>query len=329
MVTDIPHLNDPGVVINSYIEDDYETRVNALFQPWDGESTLEAGLLGVPYDGASVVRGGSRNAPDQIRQSFSYNTSYSPDFDVDIDALDLADLGDVDVDLMDLERTRRRTKTVLQEIHARDIVPIVLGGDHSTSYATVAAACDRDDVESLGVIQFDAHQDLRHSHGGQPSSGVQFRELLESDAYPEFMGEHFVQVGIRGFMNSREYMEYAADRGVTVVSGREVAREGIDSAVDRALSIAGDETDAIFMTVDIDCLDLSIAPGTAAPSPGGLSAWDILEGVFAVGTHEKSIGMDLVEVSPPHDPQGLTSVTAATIVLHYLGGLAVTHDPAH
>ncbi len=325
MGTNIPHLREPGVVINAYIEDNYEVRANALFQPWDKESDLDAGLLGVPYDGASVVRNGSREAPNRIRQSFSYNTSYSPDFDVDIDELMLADLGDVDIDLMDLETTRRRTKAVLDAVHDRDIVPVVLGGDHSTSYATVAAACARDDVDSLGVVQFDAHQDLRHSHEGQPSSGVQFRELLEDDRYPEFTGENYAQVGIRGFMNSRYYMDYAEEKDITVITGHEVAEDGIESAVEQALTVAGEGTDAIFMTVDIDCLDLSIAPGTAAPSPGGLSSWDILKGVYRVGAHEKTIGMDLVEVSPPNDVQGITSVTAATIVLHFLGGLTSSH----
>ena len=301
---------------------------NALFQPWDGKSDLDAGLLGVPYDGASVVRSGSRGAPDAIRQAFSYNTSYSSDFDVDINTLEIADLGDVDVDLMNLKRTRSQTKQVLDAIHSRGITPVVLGGDHSTSYATVAAACDRNDIDSLGFIQFDTHQDLRHSHEGQPSSGVQFRELLESDRYPEFTGENFAQIGIHGFQNSRYYMDYADEKDISVFSGRDVAKRGIDTVVDDALMTAADGTDGIFMSIDIDCLDLSIAPGTAAPSPGGLSSWDILEAVFAVGSHEKTIGMDLVEVSPSHDVQDLTSITAATIICHYLGGLVTNHEAA-
>lgn len=322
MSTEIPHLNEPGVVINSYIEDDYETRANALFRPWDGDSATDAGLLGIPFDGASVVRNGSRESPDQIRQSFSYNTSYSPDFDTDINQLEVADLGDVNIDLMDLEQTRRRSKSVLGELHNRDIVPIVLGGDHSISYATVAAACERDDIDSLGLVQLDAHQDLRHSHGGQPSSGVQFRELIESESYPEFRGENVAQVGIRGFMNSQHYLDYADEQGVSVITGREVEQNGIQAAIDQALSVATEQTDGFFVTIDIDCLDLSIAPGTAAPSPGGLSSWDILEAAYALGSHDSVLGMDLVEVSPPNDIEEITSVTAATIVLHFLGGLA-------
>lgn len=316
----LEHLNEPGVEIHSYIEDDYETRFNAAMRPWDRESTPDAGLVGVPYDGASVVRAGSREAPDAVRQSFYYNTTYSPDFDVDVADLELADLGDVDVNLMDLRETQRRMIDALTAVHERGVVPLVVGGDHSISYGTVAAACNRPGVEDLGIVQFDAHQDLRHSHGGEPSSGVQFRELLEDR--PEVSGENFAQVGIRGFMNSRSYMEYADEQGITVVPAREVHRGGIDAAVETALDVAGSGTDALFLSIDVDCLDLSIAPGTPAPSPGGLSSWEILEGVFAVAAHEKTVGMDVVEIAPPHDVEGLTAITGATILLHFLGGLA-------
>lgn len=321
MTYDNEHLRPPGIEINSFIADDYETRINAAIRPWDRESVPDAGLVGIPYDGASVVRSGSREAPDAIRRSFFYNTTYSPDFDVDIDVLELADLGDVDVSLMDLHETRRRATDVLRDIHELDVVPLVIGGDHSLSYTTVKAACMRDDVDRLGLIQFDAHQDLRHSHGGNPSSGVQFRELLEERE--ELSGENFAQVGIRGFMNSRTYMDYADEQGITVFPARQVHTRGIESVVSDALEIATEGTDAVFLTVDVDCLDLSIAPGTAAPSPGGLDAWEILTGVFEVGRNESTVGMDLVEIAPPHDVQGLTSITGATILLHFLGGMAV------
>lgn len=320
MAFDHPYLSKPGITVNAYIDDEHETRVNAALRPWDGAGVPDAGLIGIPYDGASVVRSGSREAPDRIRQSFYYNTTFSPDYGVDIATLDLADLGDVEVDAMDLRETQARAVDVLRGIHDRGIVPLVVGGDHSISYSTVTAACARPDVDTLGFIQFDAHQDLRRAHGGQPSSGVQFRELLEERE--ELVGDNYVQIGIRGFMNSRTYMEYAREQGITVFSGRDVRTRGIEPIVREALDIAGDGTDAVFMTVDVDCLDLSIAPGTAAPSPGGLDAWDILEGVFRVGAHEKTIGMDLVEISPPNDVEDLTSITGATILLHFCGGLA-------
>ena len=315
----LDHLRPPGVEIHSYIEDEYETRLNAAVRPWDRETTPDAGLLGVPYDGASIVRAGSREAPDSVRQSFYYNTTYSPDFDVDLADLELADLGDIDVNLMDLRDTQERIVETVSAIHERGIIPVIVGGDHSISYGTIAATCNRSDVENLGLIQFDAHQDLRHSHSGAPSSGVQFRELLEDR--PEIRGENFIQVGIRGYMNSKAYMDYAEEQGITVITGREVHRRGIDDVVARALDAVTRTTDAVFLSVDIDCLDLSIAPGTPAPSPGGLTSWEILEAIFSIASHEKTVGMDIVEIAPPHDVNGLTAITGATILLHFLGGL--------
>lgn len=316
----VEHLNEPGVEINSYIEDDYETRANAAIRPWDQRSDPDAGLLGIPYDGASVVRTGSKEAPDAVRNQFVYNTTYSPDFDVDFDALDVADLGDVDALPMDLQRTRSRAISVLDEIHDRGIVPLVVGGDHSISYSTVTAACRRDDVDDLGLIQFDAHQDLRHSHGDQPSSGVQFRELL--DERPELSGENFAQVGVRGFMNSQTYVDYAERQGVSVFSGKAVEDRGLEAVLDDALEVATSGTDAVVVSFDVDVLDISIAPGTAAPSPAGLDGWDAVEAMFRLGATEDVVGMDLVEVSPPHDVQSVTSITAATLLCHFLGGLA-------
>jgi formimidoylglutamase len=314
------HLNDPGVEINSYIEDEYETRVNAAIRPWDQRSEVDAGLLGIPYDGASVVRRGSKEAPDEIRRQFVYNTTYSPDFDVDFDTLDVADLGDVDTLPMDLQRTRSRAISVIEEIHDRDIVPLIVGGDHSVSYSTVTAACARDDVDDLGLIQFDAHQDVRHSHSDQPSSGVQFRELL--DERPELSGESYAQIGIRGFMNSRTYMDYAEQQDISVFSGKAVNDRGMDAVLTDALEVATSGTDAVFVSLDVDVLDISIAPGTAAPSPAGIGGWDMMKALFRLGATDDVLGMDLVEVSPPHDVQEITSITAATMLLHFLGGVA-------
>lgn len=82
------------------------------------------------------------------------------------------------------------------------------------------------------------------------------------------------------------------------------------------------DTDAVFVSVDIDVLDIATAPGTAAPSPAGLDSGDIVKAMFQLGAAEQTIGMDLVEVSPPHDIKNVTTRTAVIILLHFLGGLA-------
>ena len=88
-----------------------------------------------------------------------------------------------------------------------------------------------------------------------------------------------------------------------------------------ALRIAGEGTDLIYLSVDIDCLAYPWAAGTAATSPEGLSAWQLLEAVFACGRDPKVAAMDVVEIDPSRDIKDLTSRTGASIVLTFLGGL--------
>jgi arginase family enzyme len=116
-----------------------------------------------------------------------------------------------------------------------------------------------------------------------------------------------------------ELQDYCREKGVTVIPAREVHRRGIDDVAAQALEIAGDGTEAVFLSVDIDGLDISVAPGTCAPNPGGLSAFEALELVWLIGRHPLSRGMDVVEVAPPLDTANVTSIMGAALIMHYLG----------
>ncbi|WP_342237231.1 arginase family protein [Inquilinus sp. OTU3971] len=92
--------------------------------------------------------------------------------------------------------------------------------------------------------------------------------------------------------------------------------------VEQALALATDGVDALYVSVDIDCIDQSQAPGTAAPNPGGLDARDVQEALHRIGGHPKTLGFDLVEISPPFDHDDITGRTGAALVLNLLFGLA-------
>jgi arginase family enzyme len=97
----------------------------------------------------------------------------------------------------------------------------------------------------------------------------------------------------------------------------------IDEVIAQALELAGDGTEAIFLSIDIDGLDLSIAPGTCAPNPGGLTAYESLEMVWQIGQHPLSRGLDVLEVVPSLDCGGVTSMMAAALIMHYMGATKV------
>lgn len=90
--------------------------------------------------------------------------------------------------------------------------------------------------------------------------------------------------------------------------------------MEEAVSIAGHETEAIYVSVDIDVLAHSVPPGTAASSAEGMAAWDLLEAMFRLGQHPKVIAMDLVCIDPLRDLRELTTRMGTSIILTFLAG---------
>jgi len=130
-----------------------------------------------------------------------------------------------------------------------------------------------------------------------------------------------VEIGLHGFLNSSGYQNFAIQKRVTIFSALEVRKQGIESIMEQALEKAGDGTNAIYLSIDMDCLDQSFAPGVSAPSPAGLTSWDVLNAAFMAGKHPLVKGIDIVEISPPLDVNNLTSNIGATSILYFLGGL--------
>jgi formimidoylglutamase len=319
----LKHLDllPPGLIVNTMKGDVAEHRAGAWLS-WDGTLDLDCAIVGVPYDGASVVRTGSRHGPDAVRQGLMYFTTYSSRDRRTMTDFRAADIGDVQVVLTDMEGTFKRITQTVSTLVSRGIVPVMIGGDHSIAYPNMRGVIEAmGPGKKLGVIHFDAHHDLRKAHLGAESSGVPFRKTLEMPG-TLLSGPNLVQIGMAEFTNSPQLDDYAKEMGVTVVSGLEVRERGMASVVEQALTVAGNGTDAIYVSVDIDVLDLSQAPGTAAPNPFGLPAHDIQYALRKIGASGKVIGADLVEISPPFDPRNITGSTGASLILSLLYGLS-------
>lgn len=318
----LPGLCAPGLVVNAMKGDADEHRAGAWLE-WNGAlEGLRAALLGVPFDGASVVRTGSRGGPDAVRLGLVNYTTFSSADSRGMETLRAADIGDVECTLTDMHGTFARISDVSAGLVARGIVPVSIGGDHSIAYPLIrGVARGMRPGARLGIIHFDAHHDLRSAHLGAESSGVPFRKALET--LPEAVrGRNLVQIGMAEFTNSRQFDGYARAQGITVLPGRDLRHGRLLPAVARALEIAGDGTDGIYVSVDIDCIDQAQAPGTAAPNPFGLDLRDVQDALRMAGAHPSAIGMDLVEISPPFDHDNITGRAGASLVLSFLYGLA-------
>lgn len=315
----VADLLSPYVGYSVGVEDEYDTNVGEIITDAREADRADVGIVGMPFDTGCVAGPrGSRAGPEGVREDLTHGTCYNPEIDVDIsEGLDVVDYGDVDVVHTDIHESHDRVERVLTAVTESGVVPFSIGGDHSLTYPTAKATMNAVDGQ-VGVINVDAHHDVRHSHGGELSAGTPFRRLLEDES-GQLDGENFVELGLSGWHNSKYYVDYVRDIGAEVVTAREVHREGVDAAVERALAAATDGTDAVFLSVDIDVLDAGVASGTCAPSPGGLLPYQLLELVYQLGRHDLVRGADLAEVAPPLDSTGATTMTAAAVVTQFLG----------
>lgn len=318
-----PKVNPPGLIVNWLKGDPAETRANAWLE-WDGKTwDLDAVLVGAPFDGAGTVRSGSRHAPDAVRCALPRYTTYSTSDGVAMDRFRVADIGDVVTIVTEMDTTFRNISDTTGFLAERGIRLAVIGGDNSISYATVRGLCEGLPGKRIALIHFDAHHDLRESHYGSLSSGVPYRLLLERHPQ-QIQGRHMTQVGISDFCNNPVHRAYAKRHGIAVISNTQVWRRGIGHAIDVALDRAK-RADAIYITLDVDGVDQSHAPGTAAPNPFGLDGRAVIAALQQIASHRSCIGMEITELSPPADLNGMTANWAAAAVMHFFYGLARQH----
>lgn len=277
--------------------------------------TADVAVIGVPYDMGTQYRPGARFGPRGIRDastlySFGLAGSYDPERD-DVflgPPWVIVDCGDVDMVHGDLAQCFANIREAIGTIVRRGAMPVVLGGDHSITIPVLEALAP---AGPFAVVQIDAHLDFVDQRAGQRyGHGSPMRRASEM---PHVQG--MAQIGIRGLGSSRkEDFEAARAYGSVIVTMRELRALGVAGVLERIPA-----AERYYVTIDIDGIDPSIAPGTGTPSPGGLSyeeARDLLEGLAAKG---EVVGFDLVEVAPVYDPTGLTSQVAARLVLDFIG----------
>lgn len=304
--------------LGSFCPDEYGVALPELMGNWREMEKVDLGILGIPFDTSVMYRPGTRFGPESLRSSLMMSNAYEPGLDCDLRGLKISDFGNIDVIFTDVLETHRRIEVTLSEIIKQGVTPLVLGGDHGLSYPNIKSLLNNLEG-NVGIIMFDGHLDVRKDHHGMISSGTPFRRLIEEPTRNPLNPKNLVEVGINGWLSSKYYMDYCKDQGITVIPARQVHKRGIEDVLAQAIEIASQGTDAIWISVDIDGLDLAYAPGTCAPNPGGLTSYQVLEAIWTIGQHEKCRGMDLLEVSPPWDVQNVTSLMGAALCMQFIG----------
>lgn len=294
-------------------KDRYTVRANELLQDAQGGDSGKFGLIGLPLSKSSISHSGASFAPETIRSSLGSFSTYSAETGLDLTEK-LLDFGDVLMHPTDIIESQRRITEELKGIFDKSAVEnwFLLGGDHGVTYSTIKAMAK---TKKIGVIQFDAHHDLRNTEDGGPTNGTPFRRLLEDQI---LKGEQIAQIGIRDFMNARAYAAYAKEQGVEVYTMQHVEELGIEKILEKELARLAETTDVIYLSVDMDVLDQAFAPGCPAIGPGGMDSHTLIKAIDLSAKHPAVKVMDIVEIDPMIDFRNMTSRTAAYLLLVFM-----------
>ncbi len=264
-------------------------------------------LLGVPWDWNITGRPGSRFSPTTIRKYLYSFTTLHPELGEPL--CSLHDYGDVRVAPGDWVETRSRIKLAIQKVHSEEGNFIVIGGDHSITGPIIEALLDKG---SVGLLFLDSHYDMRSLSEGH-SSGTWLRELYEKHGSNKIKT---LLIGVGNYANPPYLKKTASQYGVRVVSMWEIIRNGISIALDAISEFSKIGVGQYYISVDMDHLDQSYAPGVNAPNPLGMSPRETLLLLEHAVRKLNPVGIDFTEVSPLVDVADSTSRLAASLIAH-------------
>jgi len=257
-------------------------------RPWGGlvgGSPPDVVVAGIAYDGSAVYRKGAALAPQRIRQLSAAMPPVTEEGHL-LTGLRVQDIGDLDAG-GDIETGWMVPMQRLVQVPPESFLT-VLGGDHCTAIATLAAQVRRH--PGLSLLWVDAHPDLcDFSRGGHWTCGCALRRAIESSG---------IEPGRVVIAGGRDYdpeeLEFIAANRILLISAAEIAR-------------------------DLNVLDPAFAPGTEIPSAGGLSTREALDLVRGATERSRVVGLDVVEVSPPFDNGDITTFAALKLIFEVWG----------
>ena len=285
--------------------------------------SLEAdvAILGIPYgDPYSMdeVTNDQTNAPSAIRLESARLSIGLDQWDFDLGGplfngqnIRVVDCGDIPGDPADIKGHYRIAETIVKTILNRKALPVVIGGDHGVPIPVFRAFDGRGPIT---LVQIDAHIDWRDEingiHEGYSSPIRRASELSHID--------RIFQIGMRGQGSARaKEVEDALAYGAEIITAYEVHEKGMDSILDRIPA-----NERYYLTIDADGLDPTVMPAVGAPAAGGLLFHHVRTLIHGLVKKGRLLGMDIVEITPKRDINGISSLTAGQLILNFVGAAA-------
>ena len=262
-------------------------------------------LYGAPFDSTTSFRPGARFGPSAMRhESFGLET-YSPYQDKDLIDISVFDSGDLELCFGSSEIALSDIQKRAEEILKAGKFPLLLGGEHLVTLGAVRAAAAK--YPDLHIIHFDAHADLRDDYlGAKLSHACVLRRCHE------IVGDgHIHQFCIRS--GEREEFQFASRH----TDFHPFTFEGLEETV-RELK---EKQVSVYFTIDLDCMDPSVFPGTGTPEAGGVSFLELLKAIRIV-SQTNVVGADVNELAPMLDVSGVSTATACKVLRELLLAIA-------
>lgn len=287
----------------------------------------DVALIGAPFDLGVSHRPGARFGPRALRalayESGSYHLSHGLEIS---DWLTVVDHGDAHCPGGLVTESLANIQARVHAVATRGILPVTVGGDHTIVWPALTAVAEHLGYHRIGMLHFDAHADTAPEVDGAPvSHGTPMCHLVESGAV---RADRFAQIGLRSHWPDAEVWDWMHARGIRSYLMDDVLERGILAVTDEAIAHVTQDCDAVYLSVDIDCLDPAFAPGTGTPEAGGLQARELYQALRRIATRVPLVGMDLVEVSPAYDHADVTVNSAHHALVEVLAGLAAVRRDA-
>lgn len=273
----------------------------------------ELAIIGVPASATALSPTSAHLTPAAIRDALIKYSTYAGSSDTELLSSGITDLGDVPSP--DYAEGEARVATAVSGLLSTHKILVALGGDNSITYSVASGLFP--DLSNVGLITFDAHHDLRDGI----SNGSPIWRLIEAG----LPGKNIVQIGLSDFANSGPYAKRAKDAGITTIHRAELRDRKISEVILQALAIAGAGGREIYIDIDVDVCDRSVAPACPASVPGGISADELRQAANLVARDSRVRAIDITEIDATNDAaDGRTVRLAALLVLEIAAGLAAS-----
>ncbi|TAM66967.1 MAG: hypothetical protein EPN48_14970 [Microbacteriaceae bacterium] len=278
---------------------------------------IQCAITGIPWDEGNAGRNGANYGPRTFRDVSHWFLGYNAQEDFDLwEEFPTVDIGDVPVMPPNARRTMGLIEDHVWRVRDKGVFPLSVGGNHSLAIGAARGAART--VKRMGYLSIDAHLDTAQDWAGEKlTSGCPTMRAAEIENVDP---RNVVVFGVHGWLNPRDQVESAAEKGISWFGGAQIDRDGLKKTLAEAIKIAMAGTDGLYVSFDLDSVDASAMPGTGTPEPGGFTAKEALYIARELG-RANPIAADIVELAPIYDPSGISARLACAVAMEIISGV--------